>query len=82
MALLEYKAHFKIYDFINCLTNNYKHILPNITHITVSKGNQTMNFGQLIKYKERSIFLQKSCRNEARRLIPNLFCFLKKLYMR
>ena len=30
-------------------------IMPNIAK---SKGNQTMNFGQLIKYKTRNIFLK------------------------
>ena len=33
-------------------------ILPDISK---SKGNQTMKFGQLIKYKVRNNFLQKSC---------------------
>ena len=33
------------------------HILPNISR---SKGNQTMKFGQLIDYKMRNIFLEKS----------------------
>ena len=34
------------------------HILPNISQ---RKGNQTMQFGQLIEYKKRNIFLQKLC---------------------
>ena len=34
------------------------HILPNISR---SKGNQTMQFGQLIGYNMRNIFLEKSC---------------------
>ena len=33
------------------------HILPNISR---SKGNQTTRFGQLIEYKVRNIFLEKS----------------------
>ena len=33
------------------------HILPNIQR---SKGNQTMKFGQLIKYNMKNIFLEKS----------------------
>ena len=33
------------------------HILPNISQ---SKGNQTLNFGQLIEYNMRKIFLEKS----------------------
>ena len=35
------------------------HILPNISQ---SKGNQTIEFGQLIEYNKRNIFLQKLCR--------------------
>ena len=35
------------------------HILPNISQ---SKGNQTMEFGQLIEYNMINIFLQKLCR--------------------
>ena len=35
------------------------HVLPNISR---SKDNQTMKFGQLIEYKLKNIFLQKSCR--------------------
>ena len=33
------------------------HILPNISR---SEGNQTMKFDQLIEYKMRNIFLEKS----------------------
>ena len=33
------------------------HILPNISR---SKGSQTMKFGQLIEYKMKNIFLEKS----------------------
>ena len=35
---------------------NTIHILPNISK---RKGNQRMNFGQLIEYNMRNIFLQK-----------------------
>ena len=41
------------------------HILPNISR---SKANQAMNFGQLIAYSMRNIFLEISytkCRDEA-----------------
>ena len=34
------------------------HILFNISQ---SKGSQTTKFGQLIEYKNKNIFLQKSC---------------------
>ena len=45
------------------------------------KSNQTMKFGQLIKYNKRNIFLQNYAENEAERLVPGLFLFSKKLYM-
>ena len=37
-----------------------------------------MNFGQLIEYIMRNIFLQKSYRKEAGRLVPDQFLFFKK----
>ena len=49
--------------------------LPNISQ---SKGNLTMKFGQLIEYNKRNIFLQKLCRNGARRLVLDFFSFFKK----
>ena len=52
------------------------HILFNITQ---SKDNKTMKFGQ---YNKGNIFLQKSCRYEAGKLVPHPFLFFKKLYMR
>ena len=54
------------------------HILPNISR---SKGNQTMKFGQLVEYKVKNTFLQKSCKNEPGRLVPDFFCFFKKFYV-
>ena len=50
-------------------------IFPNISQ---NKGNQTIKFGQLIEYNKRNIFLQKLWKNEARRLVPDLFSFFKK----
>ena len=50
-------------------------ILPNISQ---SKGNKTLKLGQLIKYNNRNIFLQKCTENETGRLVPDLFLFLKK----
>ena len=50
------------------------HILSNIS---ISKGNQTMNFGHLIEYNKKNIFVEKSytkCDGEA-----ILRYFLKKL---
>ena len=37
------------------------HILPNNSR---SRGNQTMEFGQLIEHNMRNIFLQKSCHTQ------------------
>ena len=51
------------------------HILPNISQ---SKGNQTMKFGQLIEYNKRNIFFKNYAENQAGRLAPGLFLFLKK----
>ena len=54
------------------------HILPNISR---SKCNQKMKFGQGIEYSQINIFLQKSCRKEARKTTsgpPSVF--LKILY--
>ena len=59
----------------NLLTNNYNTHLPNISR---SKGNQTMKYEQVIKYNNRNIFLQKSCRRWGKELVPDLFLFKKK----
>ena len=37
-----------------------------------------MKIVQLIEYNVRNTFHQRSCRNEAGRLVPELFLFLKK----
>ena len=50
-------------------------ILPNVLKIKV---NQTMKFGQLIEI----IFCKSHTENEARRLVPDLFLFLKKSRMK
>ena len=42
-----------------------------------SKSNQTMKFGQLIKYNKIIILLQNYAENEAERLVPGLFLFSK-----
>ena len=47
-------------------------------HISRSKGNQTMKFGQLIKDNKRNIFLQTLFRKRAKILIPDLSLFFKK----
>ena len=52
------------------------HTLPNISR---SKANQTIKLGQFIEYNKKNVFLQNHTENEAGRLIPDLFCILKKL---
>ena len=51
------------------------HILPNISR---RRSNQTMKLDQVLECNMRNIFLQKSCRNGAGRLVPDLFLFFKK----
>ena len=51
---------------------------PNIPR---SKGNQAMNFFRLREYNVGSIF-KSHPENEAERLVPDLFLFFKKLYIR
>ena len=48
------------------------HILPNISQ---SRGNQTMEFGQLIEYNKRNFFFKNYAKNEARKLVPDHFLF-------
>ena len=36
-------------------------LTPILLHISRSKGNQTMKFGQLTEYNLENIFLEKSC---------------------
>ena len=55
------------------------HILPDIPQ---SKGKQKMKWGQLIEYNKSNILLQffyNYAENEARRLVPDLFLFFKKV---
>ena len=37
-----------------------------------------MKFGQAIEYYKRNTFLQKSCRNVAERLVPDIFLVFKE----
>ena len=54
------------------------HLLSNISQ---SKGNQTIKFAQLINITREIFFFQKSCKNDAGRLLPDLFLiFVKALY--
>ena len=53
------KVNFKIHDVTTWFTNNCN---THVAHISQTKGNQTMKFGQLIEYNKGNIFLQKLCR--------------------
>ena len=66
------KINFKIYVVTAWLTNKYN---AHIANISRSKGNQTMKSNKVIEHNKRNIFLQKSYRNEAVRLVPDLFVF-------
>ena len=53
--------------------------VPILSNISRSKVNQTMKFGQLIKYNLRNIFFFKlHVEDEAWRLGPDLFLLFKK----
>ena len=52
-----------------------KHILANIS---ISNGNQTNKFGQLIKSSREIFFSKNHTKNEAERLVPDLSLFFKK----
>ena len=52
------------------------HMLPNISK---SKGNQTMEFGQLIEYNFRNIFVEKSYTKCAAETIPRPLFKISKL---
>ena len=53
------KVNFKIHD----VTQTGKQIIAiNLPNVSTSKGNQTMDFGQLIEFNMRNIFLKKSYR--------------------
>ena len=51
------------------------HMLPNISR---SKGNQKMEFGQLIENNKRDILFKNHVESEAQRVVPDPFLLLKK----
>ena len=67
------QVNLEIFDSKTWLTNNCKHILPNISR---SKGNWTMKFGQLIEYNMINISDEKSYTKCGGELFPDPF--LKK----
>ena len=48
------KVNVKTEDVTNKIKDNYNNILPDIS---TSKGNHKINFGQLIEYDMRDVFL-------------------------
>ena len=44
-----------------------------LSHISRSRGNQTMKFGQLIEYNMRNIFLENSYTKCGKKLVPDPF---------
>ena len=80
LSLLDWKP-FKMmknvfHDVTTWFTNNSN------THISQSKGNQTMKFGQLIEHNTRNIFLQKLWGKLGRVASSRPLYFFKKLNMR
>ena len=43
-----------------------------------TEGNQTIQFGQLIEYYVKNIFLKNHAENEPVRLVPDHYCFFQK----
>ena len=53
-----------------------------LTNTSKSKRNQAMKFGQSIEYNRRNFFFKNHAKNEAGRLVPELFLFLKKALLK
>ena len=49
--------------------------------ISRNKGNLTMKFGQVLAYNKKKIFFKNHAENKAVRPVPDLFFFLKILYL-
>ena len=64
------KVNFKIYDVTAWLTNNCN---THIAHISRSKGNQAIKFGQITDYNMRNIFLKNHTQTVVQKLVPDLF---------
>ena len=66
---------FKIWDVTDRTPIITIHILPSISRI---KSNQTMKFGQLIKYDVEVHFFKYQAKNDAERLLSELLFFKSK----
>ena len=56
----------KVSKFMMSQTRTQTITINIFANISIRKDNQTMKFGQLIKYNVKSIFLQKSCRKHGK----------------
>ena len=57
----EDEVNFKFYDVMVWLTTITIQVLPNTSR---SKGNHTMQFGYVIGYKKRILFLKDNAKND------------------
>ena len=64
-----------MYDVTPWLKTIPIHILSNTSR---SKGNHTMQFGQLIEYNKNNIIFKNHAENEGGRLVPDLVLFFRK----
>ena len=71
------KVNFKTDDITKLETNNYNTHIHKLCNISRAKGSQTMKRGQLIEYN-RNIKKKKMMKMRQRKLVPDLFFFLKK----
>ena len=68
-------VNLKIHDSTTWFANNYN---THIAQYSQSKGNQTMEFGQLTEYNKKNSFLQKLCGKWSREISSRpLFIFWK-----
>ena len=65
--------NFKLYELTAWLTSSCNTHISHILYVSRRKGNQTMKIGQLIEYKMRNIFLEKSYTKCGRDTSPRPF---------
>ena len=68
----------KIAKFMMSQAGTQTFIINIFPDISKSEDNQTIKFGQLIYYNVRN---NCHAENKTKNLVPNLFLFLKELYM-
>ena len=65
-------VNYKIYGITGCTENNSN---THITQCLKKKGNQAMEFGQLIEHSVRNFLFKIHAKKEVGRLVPLLFSF-------